>query len=171
LIPRELSNKNLVYQNFLREFPVTPELKEVEEPLERENVGMFVNGVEVVSNRSGDEIYYGNLVNVDVENGGSGYDVVNPPNINISDSVGSAATAYAVVENGSFESIEVTYGGYDLRTVPSITITGGEMKRLSMLIWTLILQTTKSDSLQVIFSTTENLLYMKKPLDMRRLVD
>ena len=114
-----------MYQNFLREFPVTPELKEVEEPLERENIGMFVNGVELVSNRSGDEIYYGNVGNIDVENGGSGYDVVNPPNINITDSVGTGATAYAVIENGSFKSIEVTYGGYDLRTVPSITIRGG----------------------------------------------
>ena len=125
LVPTPLNKKNLMYQNFLREFPVTPELKEVEEPLERENIGMFVNGVELVSNRSGDEIYYGNLANIDVENGGSGYDVVNPPNINITDSVGTGATAYAIVENGSFKSIEVTYGGYDLRTVPSITIRGG----------------------------------------------
>ena len=125
LIPSSLSNKNLMYQNFLREFPVTPELKEVEEPLERENIGMFVNGVEIVSNRSGDEIYYGSLANIDVENGGSGFDVINPPNINISDSVGSGATAYAVVENGSFRSIEVTYGGYDLQKLPLITISGG----------------------------------------------
>ena len=125
LTPRELSGKNLMHQNFLREFPVNPELKEVEEPLEGENIGMFLNGVEVVSNRSGDEIYYGNLVNIDVENGGSGYDVINAPNINISDSVGSGATAYAVVENGSLKTIDITYGGYDLRSIPSISITGG----------------------------------------------
>jgi len=125
LVPSELVNRNLQHQNFLRQFPVNPELKEVKDPLERENIGMFVNGVEIVSNRSGDEIYYGNLVSLDVENGGSGYDVVYPPNINISDSIGAGATAYAVVENGTFKNIEVTYAGYDLRTVPSITITGG----------------------------------------------
>ena len=125
LVPSELVNRNLQHQNFLREFPVNPQLKEVEEPLERENIGMFVNGVEIVSNRSGDEIYYGNLVEVDVENGGSGYDVINPPNLNITDSVGFGATAFVVVENGSFKNIEVTYGGFDLKTVPTVTIKGG----------------------------------------------
>ena len=125
LVPSELNGKKVSHQNFLREFPVTPSLKEVEKVFERENIGMFVNGVEIVSNRSGDEIFYGVLNEIVVENGGSGYDVIHPPNINIADSVGSGATAFAVVENGSLSSIEVTYSGYDLKTVPSITITGG----------------------------------------------
>ena len=125
ITPSDLYDKNLVHQNFLREFPVVPKLKDVENPLENENVGMFLNGVEIISNRSGENIFYGNLTDIIVENGGSGYDVITPPNINISDTVGSGATAYCVVENGSFESINVTYPGYDLRGVPSITITGG----------------------------------------------
>jgi len=125
LTPNELFNKNLSYQNFVREFPTTPKLKEFERPLKNENIGMFRNGVEIVSNRSGDAIYYGTLANIDVENGGSNYDVINPPNINISDSVGSGATAYAVVENGSFNDIEIISGGYDIRKVPSISIVGG----------------------------------------------
>lgn len=65
------------------------------------------------------------MENIDVENGGSGYDVNNPPNIHISDTVGSGATAYAVVENGTFKSIELLYGGYDIKRVPSVKITGG----------------------------------------------
>ena len=125
IVPLELSNKKLQYQNFLREFPVTPELKEFDKPLKNENIGMFNNGVEIISNRSGDFIYYGSVENIDVENGGSGYDVINAPNIHIGDTVGSAATAYAVVENGTFKSIEVLYGGYDIRRVPSVKITGG----------------------------------------------
>ena len=125
LIPSELNNNQLQHQNFLREFPVTPQLKENNNLLEKENIGMFLNGVEIVSNKSGDEIYYGDVSNIDVENSGNGYDVINPPNINITDSVGSGATAFAVIENGSFKSIEVTYRGYDLKTIPSITITGG----------------------------------------------
>ena len=125
LVPNELSDRNLTYQNFLREFPIVPKLKETDKPLKNENIGMFRNGVEIVSNRSGDSIYYGTLQNIDVENGGSGYDIINPPNIHISDSVGSGATAYAVIENGSFKSIEIISGGYDLKRVPSISITGG----------------------------------------------
>ena len=60
-----------------------------------------------------------------MQNGGENYDVLNPPNINITDSVGSGATAYAIVENGRFENIDILSGGYDLREVPKITITGG----------------------------------------------
>ena len=125
LVPNELVDKNLEYQNFFREFPITPSLKEREYDLKNEGVGMFINGVEIVSNRSGDDIYYGSLSNIKVSNGGSGYDVIHTPNIHISDSVGSGATAYAIVENASFESIEVVSGGYDIRTVPTVSITGG----------------------------------------------
>ena len=60
-----------------------------------------------------------------MQNGGENYDVLNPPNINITDSVGSGAGSYAIVENGRFENIDILSGGYDLREVPKITITGG----------------------------------------------
>jgi hypothetical protein len=125
IVPRDLDGKNVQYQNFIREFPVTPETKEYEPIFENENIGMFRNGVEIFSNRSGDVIYYGSIEDIEVENGGSGYDVVNPPNIHVYDSVGSGATAFAVVENGSFNRIDITYAGYDIKQVPSITITGG----------------------------------------------
>ena len=125
LIPNELVNRNLQYQNLVREFPVTPNLKTFDKPLENENIGMFRNGVEIVSNRSGDVVYYGNLSTIDVENGGSGYDIINPPNIHIYDTVGTGATAYAVIENGSFKSIDVLSGGYDIKNVPTVSITGG----------------------------------------------
>jgi len=125
LIPNELVNKNLSYQNFFREFPITPSLKEKEYELKNEPIGMFVNGVELVSNRSGDNIYYGAISNISVDNGGSGYDVINPPNIHIGDTVGTGATAYAIVENGSLDSIEIISGGYDIRAVPNVSIIGG----------------------------------------------
>ena len=125
IVPANLAGKNTQYQNYLREFPVTPEVKEYEPEFENENVGLFRNGVEIHSNKSGDVIFYGSITDVNVENGGSGYDVITPPNINIYDTVGSGATAYAVVENGSFERIDITYGGYDIKGVPSIRITGG----------------------------------------------
>ncbi len=125
LVPNDLSSKLINHQNFLRKFPTTPELKEFKVELLNESVGMFRNGVEIFSNKSGDVIHYGKIVNIDVENGGSGFDVINPPNIHIKDSVGSAATAYAVVENGSFKSIDILSAGYDIQKVPTIKITGG----------------------------------------------
>lgn len=125
LVPNELYNKSIQHQNFLREFPINPVLIDVDTELLNENIGMFRNGVEIFSNRSGDIINYGKISNIDVENGGSGYDVINPPNIHIKDSVGSGATAYAIVENGSFKSIDILTTGYDIQQVPNISITGG----------------------------------------------
>ena len=91
----------------------------------KERTSRYVpNGVEIMSNKSGDSIWYGTLSNIEVQNGGQNYDVLNPPNINITDSVGSGAR-YAIVENGKFVDIDILSGGYDLREVPKITITGG----------------------------------------------
>ena len=125
IIPIDLASKQLQHQNFLRKFPTTPTLNEFKKPLENEVIGMFRNGVELVSNRSGDAIWYGKIKDIEVQNGGSNYDVLYPPNINISDSVGSGATAYAIVEKGQFERIEIISGGYDIKQSPEITITGG----------------------------------------------
>ena len=125
IIPESLSGKQLKHQNFLRKFPINFSLNEYREPLQNETIGMFRNGVEIVSNRSGDSIWYGVIDNLEVRNGGSGYDILYPPNINISDNVGSGATAYAIVEDGKFKSIEVISGGYDIKNLPQISITGG----------------------------------------------
>ena len=85
---------------------------------------MFLNGVEILSNQSGDSIHFGRIDRIDVESGGSDYDLITPPNIHISDNVGTGATAYAVIE-GNFKGIDVISGGYDLKSVPNVVITGG----------------------------------------------
>ena len=38
--------------------------------------------------------------------------------------IGTSTSAYAVVE-GNFKGIDVLSGGYDLKTVPNVSITGG----------------------------------------------
>ena len=124
LIPSDLSGKNVKHQNFLRKFPVSPQPSDSDAPLQNEPVGMFLNGVEILSNQSGDSIHFGRIDRIDVESGGSDYDVITPPNIHISDNVGTGATAYAVVE-GNFKGIDVISGGYDLKSVPNVVITGG----------------------------------------------
>mgnify|MGYP003330398466 FL=1 len=124
-VPVELNSKQLQHQNILRRFRKSPVLKEYDTVFQNETVGMFRNGVEVVSNQSGDAIWYGTIKELEVQNGGTDYDVLYPPNINISDAVGTGATAYAIVESGKFKEIEVVTGGYDLKEVPKIRITGG----------------------------------------------
>ena len=124
LIPSVLYEKNIKHQNFLRRFPISPEPSEYDAPLQTDPVGMFVNGVEILSNRSGDSVHFGNIRRIDVESGGKDYDVITPPNIHISDTVGTGATAYAVIE-GNFKGIDILSGGYDIKTVPNVVITGG----------------------------------------------
>ena len=125
ITPSDLFGEQLSHQNFLRKFPIYPSLNESKKDFKNETIGMFRNGVEIVSNQSGDAVYYGIVKNLEVTNGGSEYDVLFPPNINISDSVGTGATAYSIVENGKFKAIEVISGGYDIKNNPQITITGG----------------------------------------------
>ncbi|AOV60446.1 baseplate wedge initiator [Synechococcus phage S-CAM9] len=125
VLPTELFKKDIKHQNFLRRFPKTPTLNKFKEVFLNEPIGMFKNGVEIVSNRSGDFIRYGIVKNIEVQNGGSNFDLVSPPNINISDSVGTGATAYAIIENGKFEGIEVVSAGYDIKKTPNVVITGG----------------------------------------------
>ena len=88
------------------------------------NIGILVNGVDLHSYKSEDFCYYGKLTSVDVLSGGSDYDVINPPKIIITDSVGTGATATATVI-GSLEGIEVTDSGYDFLNDPVINILGG----------------------------------------------
>lgn len=87
-------------------------------------VGVFINGVDILSYKSDDFCYYGNITAVDVTANGSNYDIINPPKIIISDSVGTGATATATVV-GQLDSIEVLYSGSDFITNPIISITGG----------------------------------------------
>ena len=103
---------------------MSPEPSEYDTPLQTDPIGMFVNGVEILSNRSGDSVHFGSIRRIDVESGGEDYDVITPPNIHISDTVGTGATAYAVVE-GSFKGIDILSGGYDIKAVPNVVITGG----------------------------------------------
>jgi len=111
----------------VRKIPVFIETPENKVKTNPGNVGVFINGVDVLSYKSNDYCYYGNLTGVKVLSGGSNYDIINPPNIIISDSVGTGATATASVR-GSLDSIEVIDSGYDFISEPIITISGGNGK-------------------------------------------
>ena len=50
--------------------------------------------------------------------------VINPPNLVISDVTGVGATGHVRV-NGSFDRIDLLSGGFDYVDVPTVTITGG----------------------------------------------
>ena len=86
--------------------------------------GILINGVEILNYKSNDVVYYGPIEEIDVTSGGSNYDVINPPVLQVSDVVGSGVSAHCEVE-GKLERIEITDSGFDYVENPVITITGG----------------------------------------------
>lgn len=107
-------------------------LREISEPVNDGNeyetnigpTGILINGVEIVNYKSKDTIYYGPIDEISIINPGSDYDIINPPKLVISDSVGAGATGYCSVK-GSLQEIKIIDSGFDYLETPKINITGG----------------------------------------------
>ena len=119
------SDDSIHPQKLLRKFHHSQDIKTGNETKTTTgSLGMLINGVEVVSPRSMDKIYYGPLDNITVYNNGQDYDVINPPNIVIAAGLGRNASARAVVE-GSIKEVLVDRQDFDVVDVKSATISGG----------------------------------------------
>jgi hypothetical protein len=90
-------------------------------------VGILVNGVDILSPITQDKIYYGPLSSVDVYNGGSGYDVINPPELRIS----GDAKIQPVVQ-GKIEKVFVDPMEFDVNEPIKVTISGGNGRNASL---------------------------------------
>ena len=118
-------NRFISQNNIFRKFPIKQSLSSVKES-DRNigNVGILIDGVEISSPQSRDKIYWGPLEKFDVLNGGSGYDVINPPNIRIG--IGSGTQAYVEpVVIGSVKDVIVDPQNFDIDNVLSISLSGG----------------------------------------------
>ena len=118
------ANRTLGNQNILKRIPITPKKSKPSRPLQTGSVGMFLNGVEIISNNFSDAVFYGQVESIDVLNSGNDYDVINPPQLVLSDTVGSGATGNVFV-SGSLKEIIVTNPGYNYKSAPVVTISGG----------------------------------------------
>jgi len=115
-------------QKILRKFPLNIIKKKGGSDLTSPgSVGMMVNGVEILSYKSNDKIYYGPLEKVNILNGGKNYDVINPPLLSVSG--GNALVQPVIV--GSIEKIYVTPQNFDIDVVVSVAVTGGNGKGCS----------------------------------------
>ena len=76
--------------------------------------------VNVVAGQVVDITLYGDIAEINVLSGGSGY--INQPNVYITGGGGSGATATATIDNGSVQSIIISNSGDDFTTIPSIII-------------------------------------------------
>ena len=107
-------------QKILRKFPLNTQNLSSSET-KPGSIGMLINGVEILNYKSDDEIYYGPLDSVDVLNGGTDYDVINPPFFYPSS---GNALVQPVVE-GSIQNIYISPQDFDIDVTVSVNVTGG----------------------------------------------
>lgn len=128
-------NKEIKTQNIVRKFS-KPEIADESENTTPGQIGMFLNGVELLNYKSSDLVYYGQLEGVDVAAvGDSNYDVINPPILHIEDgvgagtsNVGTGATGVCNI-TGSLKRIDIIDKGFDYISSsgnPTVSIFGGE---------------------------------------------
>ena len=121
--PFEFYAKTLKPQKILRKIS-TPKFDGSINETKPGFTGILVNGVEVLNYKSKDFIAYGKIEKVDILSPGKNIDVINPPNLLISDSVGTGATGYISV-SGSLKEVRIKDPGFDYLTTPKVKITGG----------------------------------------------
>jgi hypothetical protein len=122
--PAKFRNSSIKPQNILRWFKTPDTESGVYETPTDASIGMFVNGVELSNYKSSDFVKYGEIERCLVSRSGDDYDVINPPLLSITDSVGVGATG-AVSVIGNLKQIQIIDTGFDYITDPVIDITGG----------------------------------------------
>jgi len=119
----KFKSKTLKSQKLLRE--ITSSIIEGQlYPTKPGLTGILINGVEILNYKSTDTVSYGELESIEVLSPGSGYDIINPPTLNIDDLVGTGATGYCAVK-GNLKEIRIVDPGFDYQDTPIIKITGG----------------------------------------------
>ena len=112
-------------QTLLRKFPLDVNIADGKsDPTPVGSVGMLINGVEISGYKTDDKIYYGPLTGVNVLNGGTSYDVIDPPLVSPS----SGSSLLQPVVKGSVEKIYVNPQDFDIDVLISISLTGGNGK-------------------------------------------
>ena len=124
LTPSTLFNRNLVNQNHFKRINRNPaeatEHNDIIGP-----IGVALNGIEYQSPISRDVIFYGQIDGINVLNSGTGYDVVNPPQIGIANTNGSGGATFVGQFIGKIEDINLTAPGFNYVETPVVTISGG----------------------------------------------
>jgi len=121
---RNLDTQTLESQKLLRKISDSQYDGKIYQTPHSKPIGIFVNGVELLNYKSKDDVFYGPIKRIFTTAPGDGYDVINPPILNIVDPIGTGATAKCSVV-GSLERIDIIDPGFDYLEEPVITISGG----------------------------------------------
>ena len=125
----KLYNKKLSPSFSLRKYPISTyiDVKEkVKTPIDN-TVGSLINGVEIFNYKGIDNVFYGPLSDVIVSEGGSGYDAVYPPKIEIDapTEVGGTTALVSPVIAGTVHSVLLDEKDIPVKSVKSVSILGG----------------------------------------------
>ena len=120
---RNLQKQPVESQKLIRKLS-TPEFNSINHPTPTGQIGIFINGVELLNYKSRNFVYYGPIDDVAVTAGGDGYDIINPPSLIISDSTGVGATGNLSI-TGSLQRIDIQNPGFDYVEQPIIELNGG----------------------------------------------
>ena len=111
----------------LRKFPLSQNLvvpSKQETPFN--DIGMLINGVQIRSPISDNQIFYGPLSSVDIQNEGDDYDVINPPVINVESSpAGGVDAKIEPIIQGKVVDCLVDPQDFDIKSISNISLTGG----------------------------------------------
>ena len=118
-------SRTLEADKILRKIPLSQNLfVSSNQDIPTSDIGILINGVQIRSPISDNQIYYGPLESIDLLNGGSGYDVVNPPIVGIETSSGVGAAVEPIIQ-GTVKEVFVDPQEFDIASVTSISLTGG----------------------------------------------
>lgn len=105
-----------------KKIPKNPKIAETKSATNPGSIGIFANGVELRNYKSFDKVYYGEIESVTILNSGTGYDLTNPPRINVENGVNSNIMPHM---KGDIIKIIVEDSGFDYIETPTVDITGG----------------------------------------------
>ncbi len=115
---RIISPKNLIRKISA---PISTKEKQITAPGQ---IGILVNGVEILNYKSNDYVYYGTIKDIKIKSPGKNYDIINPPKLTVTDKIGTGVSAICHI-SGSLSRIDVLDGGFDYEGTPLIEISGG----------------------------------------------
>ena len=122
-----IKEQEIAPQKLFKKFPLNPSLTNSTNILTSPGTtGMLINGVEIRNYKSNDKIFFGPLQSISLLNGGKNYDVINPPNIQLSGSGANNTTALIrPIVTGDIVDVQVDPQDFDIKKIISVTIEGG----------------------------------------------
>ena len=109
-----------------------PIVRKIQKPVKDENsyetkigqTGIFINGTELTNYKSSDKFYYNKIQSITPISSGINYDVINSPQLLITDSEGSGCQAYPII-SGKLSDFRVLQNAFNYLEIPTIQISGG----------------------------------------------